>query len=243
MATIIRRDQHLSGEAFSFADLAQQRQKQTEQAQAEASRILAAAREEAERLKAAAQRAGAEQGQREGRAAGAEQGRAEGKAEALAEFRNANAHLLQTLKAGLAKLGEQHERLISTAECGMIQLALAIAERVCKRQCAASSEVAIANARRLLEMARHELDIELRVHPHDFAALEQAAPELAGIGDSAAHVAVIADPGLGVGDVVLQSKHGTLDASISTQLERIAAALVPESPLSLPAADAVGEAP
>lgn len=240
MATIIRRDQHLSAQAFSFADLERERQDHCEAAVAEAESLIAAARVEAERLKEEARLVGAAEGLTEGRAAGEEKGRQEANAAALAEFRKANASLLTAVTTALQKLNEEKHRLISTAESGLIQLAIAISERVCKLQASQSSDVALANAKRLIEMARHELDIELRVSQQDYAALQHVSPELARIGESATHVNVIADPSIEAGGVTLRSRHGTLDATIQTQLQRIAEALLPTAPITLPEAPADG---
>jgi flagellar assembly protein FliH len=105
-------------------------------------------------------------------------------------------------------------------------LALAIARRVCKLPVETAPEAARANARHLLEAVQHDGDLELRVNPADCDTLRDVAAEVLRCGDELEHVQVTADPAVAPGGCVLSTPDGRIDASIETQLQRIAEAIL-----------------
>lgn len=225
MGRVIGRESQPGGCAFSFEDLEQQARALLERAREEARRLHAAALAEAAASVQAEQQRGYRRGLEEGRAAGLEQVRREAAQAALLEARESLASLRASLSAAVRDFEQAKRRLIASAEAGLLELALAIARRVCKTRTAGDVEAARANARHLLELARHEHDLQLRLHPADADALRDALPELLAATESAAHVELIADESVGRGGCVLTSRDGTIDASIDTQLDRIAEAL------------------
>jgi len=237
MAGVIRREALDCGRHFSFQDV-----------EAEAAALLAAARNEADQILAAAQKEAvlvAEQLRQEGRAAGLAEGRQAGLEQVRAEARDAVyaehrarlEHLTQSLSTAVHEVETNKHRLLAQAERGIIELALAIARRVCKLAVAGSTEPARANAAHLLELARHEADLELHLHPSELESLSSAAPGFATHTAGLEHVRLVADETVARGGCLLKTHSGTLDASLDTQLDRIAQCLLEKCEEPPPAAE------
>jgi len=212
---------------MSFADLRRQADRVLASAHTQAAEILDAARAEAQRQAAealeAARRAGHEQGVPEGR----EAGRAEAFEDAQARFAEQHGSLVAALSGALEQLDADRRALMVSAQRELIELALAIAERVVKAHVACDAEAVRANLAEAIELAGHRRDVTVRVHPDDCATAEQFA---AGLGRPEAprgHVTVTADAAVARGGCVVTTDHGEIDARLETQLARIAEALLP----------------
>lgn len=231
MSRLIRHEAPTSTAAFRFHDYEREARAVLDAARREAERLLADARRQVAQLHAAQRR--------DGHAEGLELGRREGREQVLREARQAGlsaaieaakadvAQLEQALRAALADFESRKRALIASAESGLIQLALAIARRVCKSVAAASSEAAAANVRALLEMVQNADDVVIRLHPDDYARLRDLGPALIDEAAKHRHVELAADPNVDRGGCVVATPAGTIDARIETQLDRIAAALCP----------------
>lgn len=225
MPGVIRK-RELSGKAaFSFTDLERQAGALLQQARREADRLLADARaqaaREAEQLRAQTRSAALADAQREA----LEQVRREAFDQAVAESTEHLALLASALAQSLDQFERTKSALLAAGERQIIELALAVAARVCKTQAAGDPQVAVANAAALLGMARHEHDLRLLVSQADHELLGQVLPDLISATGQRQHVMLSVDPGLQRGDCRLASASGTLDAQIGLQLDRVAAAL------------------
>ncbi len=242
MNGVIRREQFAPSTAFSFDDLERQGRALVTHATAQARQILvdaeATSRQRADEQQQAAYAAGLDQGRREGlegverevRAAALEAGR---KAAVAAAQENV-ARLSAALSAGLAEFEQRKHHLLATAESGLIELALAVARRVCKIQSERSTEPARANARTLLDMVKHVEDLELHVHPAELQTLQDVAADFVQSTGRQQHVTLVADPAVTRGGCVLRTRAGLIDASVESQLERIAAALCEDPSAAAP---------
>lgn len=240
MGAVIKSPEFRSTPAFSFEDLEQRARNIIARAQADARQITSEARAAAERtvgdaqarvhsIKEAHRREGYNDGFGQGRTEGKEQALRESRQSALAQARDEVAEVIQALNAGLSQF-EQHKRhVLALGEAGLVQLAVAIARRVCKTLVERSPEPAVANARALLEMVGHDHDIRLHMNPTDHQLLDEIAIELVRSTAGLAHVDLVADPAVPRGGCVLQTRDGTLDADIAAQLDRIAAAICEDS--------------
>jgi len=226
VAGVLRREKFCSSPAFSFKDLEGQARSLLDEARAQARQILAEAEQQARRRAIQLEREAAPRGREQGRREAFEQAREEAARVAREEARQDYTKLCQALTAGLAAFDQNKRRLLATAESGMLELALAIARRVCKHDVGASSDTARDNAAALLEMVKHESDLALHLNPADHETLRTAVPELLASANRLAHVELVADPAVARGGCVLQSCHGTIDTTLETQVDRVAAALV-----------------
>jgi flagellar assembly protein FliH len=222
MATVIRGGKATLGQTFSFEDVARRAQEIIGHAQAQAQTILAQAHSEAQRRGVEEQRAARARGLAEGRA----EARAQARAAAVAEARQSISDLTTALATGWQQFEDQKRRLLAIAETGVIELALAIARRVCKTHVGQATEPACANARHLLDLAKNEGDLELHVHPAEAESLNEVARQFVEQTGHLAHVALIADEAVKPGGCTLRTRTGTLSVTIDEQIERIAAALL-----------------
>ena len=167
MAGVIRKERSGGAQVFSFADFEQQAEQIVEQARRQARQMLQAAEQQAAQQSQQGKQAGYEEGWAAGRAAGLKQVREETYAVALQEAREQVVSLVSALTGLRAEFEQNLRSLLAQAETGLIRLALAIAQRVCKLAVGESCAVARANARALLDMVRHAGDIEVHLHCED----------------------------------------------------------------------------
>jgi flagellar assembly protein FliH len=225
MAGLVRKDQVALARHFSFADLEAEGRQILARATAEAQQIVQRGQSEARQLKEHERQAGYQTGLAEGRAAGLEQVRAETRESAVAQAREQAALLVAALQAGLTEFEHGKRNLIAAAESGLIELALAIARRVCKLEAGRATDTARENVRNLLEMVQHGQDVELHLHPAECELLRAADPEWLAQVERLQHVKFIRDESVARGGCILRARATEIDARIETQLDRIAAAL------------------
>lgn len=222
---VIRKESSAAAKSFSFTDLERQGRELLARAEMRAQQMIRDAQAQIRATAEARQQAGYEQGLAEGRQAGLAQIREEAREAAHQAAREELAHLLGALGNGLEEFERQRRSLLALAESGLIELAVAIARRVCKMCAAASPDAARANARALLELVQHQGDLELHVHPDEHELLGDVAGEFAAATAHLGHVTLVPDPAVARGGCVLQTKDGAIDATIDGQIERVAAAI------------------
>jgi len=228
VGSVIRREMFASTPRLSFEDLEQRARQVLEAARRQAAAILRNAEQQARQRAEQRYREAYEQGRREGRQAGFEEARREAAEQAKQQAREQLDRLQATLRQALEGFDTAKRRLLAQAERGVVRLAVAVAQRVCKRVALQSGDAALANAQHLLAMARHEHDLVLRVHPADAEALRAHLPDLMQQIEQAQHVSVEEDESVPRGGCVLAAREGTLDATIETQIDRLALALTGE---------------
>lgn len=211
--------------SFALPDLEAERAEILRRAHQEAAEIAARAREEAKTLARQAREAAYTEGFEQGRRDGHEQARREASEAALREARGELDRLRNALAAALREYERGRRDLLAAAETGLVRLALEIAERVCKLRVQSDPAVAAANVRSLLDLVGGEHDITLHVHPCELEAIDRVVTELSGELNALQHVKLVADQQLERGDCRLSTRHGTIDARLATQLDRIAAVL------------------
>ncbi|MFO0839162.1 MAG: FliH/SctL family protein [Phycisphaerae bacterium] len=214
--------------AYSFADLDHQARNVLKRAHAESAEILrraeARALAESERIRREAFDRGLVEGRRQGEA----QARAEARDAMIADARRDGAALIEALREGAAQFETRKRELLAAAETGVIQLALETARRICKSLAQRDTTPAAENARRVVSMTRGESDLELRLNPAEAERLSAFAPEFVAEIAEMQHVRIIPDESISRGGCVLRGRTVEIDATIETQLEMLAAALVPE---------------
>jgi flagellar assembly protein FliH len=150
---------------------------------------------------------------RQARAAAAAEGETAGRNRAAAELQPVIERLSQTI----AEISGLRSRLRREAEADTIQLALAIARRVLRRELAVDPEALHGLVLGALEKLESREISRVRVHPSHAAAVTACLRKTAG-GDS---VEVIGDGRCDPGAVIFETPRGNLDASVETQLQEI----------------------
>lgn len=212
---------------LDLGDLGRQAAQLKAAAEAKAERIIADAQAEADRLTAGAEQTGLERGLVEGRTQGEAAGREAGHAAALAE----GAEVVQQVTERLAALAEQWEarrqELDRQAREAVLDLALRIARKVVHRTAEIDRQVVVEQVGHALERVLEPTDVTIRVHPDDRPTLDEVLPDMLARFSHLDHVKVADDEAVGLGGCVLEAGEGRVDASLDTQLQRIAELVAP----------------
>ena len=212
---------------FSLADVERQAKSILWRAQQQAEQLLAAAQTEGEELKRQAHAQGNAEGRREGHAQGLEQGRQAGQQQALNEHRAQLQQAIMAVNEALSALNASRADLEANALAEVIQLAIAIARRVTKRQGMIEPQVLEANLIEAMKLVVHSTDVRVAIHPSQRATLDAALPQLRMTWPNLTHVQIVDDPSLDAGGCRIFCADGQVDAELAGQLDRIAAELLP----------------
>lgn len=158
-------------------------------------------------------RAGQEQGLAAGREDGIASVRAEAEAAIAAIREKASAQAAATVEQSV----ELRRRLRQQMEADLVQLAVAIARRILRRELAVDPDALLGIVKSTVErLAAREL-LTVRVAPADAARLRARLPDLR-LPD---RVEVIEDPSLTWGALIFDTTRGHYDASVETQIDEI----------------------
>jgi len=128
------------------------------------------------------------------------------------------ADLLRKIAAGLeAKRAE----LAGAAARDLVKLALAVAAKIVKSEIRRGAPVAEENLRHAVELTARRQEIKVLVHPADLARIEEFLPQLRREFSDLQKIALEASDAVGAGGVVVQTRDGSVDAAVATQLEEI----------------------
>lgn len=144
--------------------------------------------------------------------------------------------MLRRLGETLQELTSLRAEMIQRTERQVVQLSMAIAERVIHREISLDRGLLCAMARVALERLGQHASATIRLHPDDFAAV--AAASAADWTNE--HITVIPDPMVNRGGCLVQSDFGFMDVDVAAQFRELSRTLFEED---TPAgADATGAA-
>jgi type III secretion protein L len=127
--------------------------------------------------------------------------------------------------AVLASAAEERERRLAPLAREVAGLALEVARRVLGDALAASPELVVDLARRALAEARDREVVVLRVAPGDLERVRAAEGRLAALLRRAPGLRIREDAALALGDVVVETEAGRVDARVTAQLGMLERAL------------------
>jgi flagellar assembly protein FliH len=189
----------------------------------EAQKLIEAARGEADAIRDAAR----EDGFRQGHSQGLAQGRDEGLRTAIDEH-------AQQMESALAALHQAAERVTAARQqqqadgvCEIVELAIAIARRVTKRQAMLDPQVLVANLRESLALAGRGRQLRIAIHPAQHEILAMALPHLSLEWPALSAAQIVEDASLSLGGCRVFTDHGQIDADLESQLDRVVAGLMP----------------
>lgn len=154
-----------------------------------------------------------EQRTREAHAAGVREGEAAGRQRAAAELQP----VIDRLGRAIDEIGGLRARLRAEAEADLIQLSLAIARRVLRRELAIDPEALHGLVLGALEKLSGQEISRVRVNPAHAALVTESLRQ----NSASDKVQVIADPSRELGTVIFETQRGNLDASVESQLQEI----------------------
>lgn len=144
--------------------------------------------------------------------------------------------MLRRLAGTLDELAHLRTAMIQQTEQQMVQLALAVARRILRREVSLDTEFVVAMARVALDRLGEQTRATVRLHPDDLAATGGAAEQFTGT-----HVTVVADTSLSRGQCQVESEYGFIDVGVEEQFEQISHSLLGDAvaiPVSAGHADA-----
>ncbi len=214
---------------LDLQDLEKRGQAVIEAANAQAKEILRDAYAQRDRLVSNASDDGHNQGYKEG----FEQGFAEGVAKGIEEARENQAQLLDQLSqmwiAQLDAFEQQRDTMLEQARTQVVELGAMIAQRVTRRVIELDPTVVLNEMQAILSSVTESTRLVLAVHPDDVELAQAQLPEMIERFVACEHAQVVTDSALERGSCVAQTTSGgIIDASITTQLNRIISALLPE---------------
>lgn len=188
----------------------------------------------AERIRKAAETRAAEllelrrrEGYEKGYADGVEKGRAEALKKATEEFQSQHASAVAAMQQVMETFDAQRRDWVSATRRDAVELAMEIAARIVKRIGAVDREAAVANLRDVIDRVGHGRDLTVFVHPDDATTIRQFADALTDAEKSWGHVRIAEDARIEPGGCRVDADGGALDATLTTQLDRIADELIP----------------
>lgn len=151
--------------------------------------------------------------EREAHQRGFAEGKALGREQAAAEL----TPMMDRLGRTLSDLSSLRPRIRSEAEKDLLKLSIAIARRVLHRELTLDPESIEGLIKVALDKLQSRELCRVRVHPDQEAALKSSLERFS----NSQNIELLADPTLQCGDVLFETSHGTLDASIESQLREI----------------------
>lgn len=150
---------------------------------------------------------------REAHVAGVREGEIAGRNRAGAELQP----VLERMARSIQEIANLRARLRHEAEADMVQLALAIARRVIRREVAADPDALRGLVMAGLEKLQGQEISRVKVHPSHVPLVKSCLQQVM----SGGLVEVLPDASLEVGSVIFETARGNLDASVDSQLQEI----------------------
>jgi flagellar assembly protein FliH len=154
-----------------------------------------------------------EQRVREAQTEGVREGEIAGRNRAAADLQP----VVERLTRAIQEIARMRARLRQEAESDVVQLALAIARRVIRREMAADPDALRGLVMAALEKLAGQEISRVKVHPSHSGMVKSCLEQSAGGG----LVEVLSDPSCEVGSVVFETTRGNLDGSVDSQLQEI----------------------
>ena len=226
MTRVIKAEIGAPSDVVNLADLLAEGEATVAQARQDAERIVADARAQAEAVSAAAQRKGLDAGFAAGRDDGYAEGRRQARQEAQSSLAADMTAVGDLVRRIVAELVEHKAELLDQARQDLLEFALELAAKVVGRVAAGDIAPAKAALEKVLSMAHGQAQVIVKVSPQQVEALRSHAAAVLSAGDSHLSLQVEGDAAIEPGGAKLVTKHGLIDATIRTQLDNIAAALL-----------------
>jgi flagellar assembly protein FliH len=214
---------------FSLKDIEAQAAAILEKAREKAAAIVTGGQADAMALRRASHIQGLVEGRKQGLTEGFEQGRKNGHDQAFAEQSAAMRQLVESLTKAAHELEASRDELLSQGLSEVIALACAIARRVTKRQGLLDPAVLTENLKEAMSLAVHAADVRIELHPSQMQNLEAELPNLRLSWPQLKHVQLSPEPAISPGGARIRTLHGQIDGELETQLDRIAAELMPQN--------------
>ncbi len=131
------------------------------------------------------------------------------------------AGLADLLRNVAAAIDAKRVELAGAAERDLVKLALAVAAKIVNAEVVQGKPVVENNLRRAVELTARRQEIKVLLNTADLARIQEFLPELRRDFSDVQKIVLEAGDAVGAGGVVVQTREGSVDATIATQLEEI----------------------
>ncbi len=212
---------------LDMGDLGQQAQRMLDVAREQADRITADATAKAQQLVDGADKKGYLEGLSRGRKEGHEAGLLEGRVQAIAEFRDRLEQLATGWTDAIALWEQERSQMLQEAREDVIRFAIDVTDKVVRRVVQSDPSVVTDQVVEALTLLARPTAVEIQVHPEDRAIVEELLPRMTTTVQACEHISISTAESISRGGCVVKTSGGKIDASLETQIARIAEALVP----------------
>lgn len=143
------------------------------------------------------------------------------RADALERVRAEAAPVLDLLRKAAGEIDAKRAELAALAERDLVKLALLVATKIVKTTISSGAPVAEANLRRAIELTASRAELRVLLHEADLARIEGVLPELKREFGDVRKIELERSPAVEPGGVVVQTREGSVDATIAAQLDQI----------------------
>ncbi|MCX5726797.1 MAG: FliH/SctL family protein [Candidatus Saganbacteria bacterium] len=173
--------------------------------QEKAHQIIAAAREQAERIK------------EEARTAGEEEGIEIGKREGMSEISEKLEESLETLNEAV----KERKNIIKDSEAEILRLALKVSEQIIKSEVSLHRDVCLNMVSEAIARVSDREQIIVRVNREDVDTIKKYKDRIASLVDGVRSLNILEDSAIEPGGCIIETNLGYIDARISTKLRAI----------------------
>lgn len=131
---------------------------------------------------------------------------------------------LSALTSAVQQLHAERDRWLNQCQHEVVKLGIAIAERLLRSTLSTRPDAVVNLAQTALAWTVGANCLRLRLHPSDCELIEKSVDARMAV--LQAHTSIVRDDSLSRGDCVVETEHGTIDARLSTMLDRLAGELL-----------------
>ncbi len=199
--------------AFNYDDVTSKANAYLQQVKAEAAQIIAKANKDAETIR--------KQAQEQGSKSAVESAEKAVHTRVESQIRQQMQTALPALTQLVQAIDAERLQWPAKWEKNAVQLSVAIAQKVIRRQLTAQPNITVALVREALELAAGSQSIKVYLNPGDFAALGKQVQELTRQLSNLTPAEILSHESVSPGGCVVQTEFGTIDQQIDSQLARI----------------------
>lgn len=215
---------------LDFSDLRRQADVLMNKSKAEANKLLTTARTEATKLVNEASDKGYKEGFEAGKEEGNALGRKEGHTQALKEMSEQFKVLLTEWTATSQAWEDSRGQMLLEAREDVLAFAIALAEKLVYRVIEVDTSVVVDQVAEALVMVTRPSSVTVSINPQDRPMVEEAMPELLETMSQCKHISITEAADIERGGCRVTTVGGSIDATISGQIEQIIESMLPSLP-------------